>query len=206
MPEPDPASALPDDAPAWARREPVPVRETMSHGVLTVDPDEPLVDAAETMNANEVSGLVVVEDGRIEGIVTGRDVMRALAREGGDVSRATVGDAMTAPVVTIPPHVSVEDTLRAMSHKGLHRMPVASDGDLVGMVTERDVLDAFPALAAVARSLSRDLSTAHTDHTRTAGRCHGCGHGHHDLRDVDGHWYCYDCAGGVRIEAASAEA
>lgn len=192
-----------DRRPPGAGTEPTPVREVMHPGVLCVDPDEPLVEAADTMNANAVSGLVVSRDEVIEGIVTTRDLLHALTRTGGDVAAASVRDAMTAPVVTVPPFTGVEDVLRAMAHKGLHRMPVAFEGRLVGMVTERDILDGFPQLAPVARSFDRELSTAHTDHTRVAGRCHACGRPHHDLRDVDDRWYCYECAGGIRVGGGS---
>lgn len=183
---------------------PTPVREVMQPGVVSVPLDEPLVGAIETMNANAIGSVVVVEDDLIEGIVTTQDVLQAAARTDGRLDKLTVHDAMSTPVVTIPPFTGIEDVLRAMAHWGLHRMPVVYEGRMVGMVTEHDILDRFPELAAVARSFDTALSTAHTDMVRLAGRCHGCGHSDVDLAEVDDHHYCHRCAGGARLRAAPA--
>lgn len=172
----------------------------MNPGLLTVRTDEPIVDAVETMQANAVGSLIVLEEGALQGIVTTSDILRAARRNRGDLRQVSVSGVMSEPVVTIPPHVSVEDTLRAMSHRGLHRLPVADEAEVVGMVTERDILRSQPNLAPVARSLDRELSTIHTDLVRLAGACHDCGHLHHDLREVDGSHYCPRCAGGVRVQ------
>lgn len=180
-----------------SRHGPVSVREIMHSGVIDVDPDEPLDRAAETMNAHEVSGLVVGGE-LLEGIVTSRDLLRSISESRGDVHDRTVREAMTDPVATIAPSVSAEDALRAMARTGLHRLPVVEDDRVVGMVTERDILQARPDLASIARSLDRQLSTARTDWLRLAGRCDGCEELDHDLREVDDGHYCYRCAGGLR--------
>lgn len=173
------------------------VREIMHSGVIDVDPEETLDRAAETMTAHEVSGLVVGGD-LLEGIVTSRDLLRSIGESRGDVEDRTVQDAMTDPVATIDPSVSAEDALRAMARNGLHRLPVIEDGRVVGMVTERDILQARPDLASIARSFDRQLSTANTDWVRMAGRCDGCDELDTDLREVDEGHYCYRCAGGLR--------
>lgn len=180
-----------------ATDKPTTVREIMHSGVIDVDPEETLDRAAETMTAHDVSGLVVGDD-LLEGIVTSRDLLRTLGEGRGDVHGTSVRDAMSDPVATIPPNVSAEDALRAMARNGLHRLPVLEDGRVVGMVTERDILQARPDLAPIARSFDRQLSTANTDWVRLAGRCDGCDELDTDLREVDEGHYCYRCAGGLR--------
>lgn len=181
--------------------KPASVREIMHSGVIGVDPDEPLDRAAETMDAHDVSGLVVGDD-LLEGIVTSRDLLRSVGQNQGNVHGTTVREAMSDPVVTIEPSVSVEDALRAMARTGVHRLPVVEGGAVVGIVTERDLLDARPDLASVARSFDQRISTAHTDWVRLAGRCHGCDRLDTDLREVDGDHYCYRCSGGLRSRSS----
>ena len=131
------------------------VRDVMSETVVTVTPDTPLKTAATTMADHRFSGLPVLEEGRLVGIVTESDFVSRLAgSDEGVMSHlfrrrqaergGSVGDAMTTPVHTIGPDDLVTSAARVMSELSIKRLPVvAKDGSLVGIVSRADLMSVF---------------------------------------------------------------
>ena len=113
------------------------VDEIMSRDVLCVDGSASLVDAAERMHGRRVGAVVVLEGKRLVGILTERDVLRAVAT--GQVA-GTVGDAMTASPDTIEADESSGQAAALMIHGGFRHLPVVDGDDLVGMVSIRDLV------------------------------------------------------------------
>lgn len=110
--------------------------------VATVGPDCTLSEAAREMAMLSVGALVIVEaaDGKPVGIVTDRDVVRALG-EGLDPKTATVGQAAGAPLQTIGPDTPRDEVLARMQRHGIRRLPVVDErGRLTGIVALDDVL------------------------------------------------------------------
>jgi CBS domain-containing protein len=133
----------------------------MTTDPLTVSPDTLLKEAARTMVRNRVSGLPVVRDGEVVGIVTEGDFLRqeanrdqpyrfslldALFGEGPSdpPSVETVSEVMTDHVITIGPEASIGDAARVMATKNVKRLPVIDDdGELIGVISRADVVNAF---------------------------------------------------------------
>lgn len=113
------------------------VDEIMSRDVLCVDANTSLVDAADRMHRRRVGAVVVLEGKRLVGILTERDVLRAVAT--GQVA-GTVGDAMTASPDTIEADESSGQAAALMIHGGFRHLPVVDGDDLVGMVSIRDLV------------------------------------------------------------------
>jgi len=135
------------------------VRQLMSKDVLTVAPDAQLRDAAKELVDHRVSGVPVVTDGIVVGVLSEGDIV-AKASGGTDrgglltwlfdpsdqtarVSAQTVGEAMTSPAVTIAPNRQVHEAARTMIDRGVNRLPVVENGVLVGIVTRADIVRAF---------------------------------------------------------------
>lgn len=114
-------------------------REIMTTDVKTVDRDTPLREVATIMRDADVGSLPVVENGKLVGIVTDRDiVIRALA-EGRDPS-SSVGYAMTTDVVSVKPDDFVFEAIHLMGDKQVRRVPVVDeDGKLAGIISMADV-------------------------------------------------------------------
>jgi CBS domain-containing protein len=89
--------------------------------------------------------VVIVEDQRIVGIVTERDVLRTVAA-GKDAASVLVGEVMTTVVVTTSPDTSVRDAARTMAQHWIRHLPVVDNGRLVGIISQRDVTGVFAAL------------------------------------------------------------
>jgi CBS domain-containing protein len=104
--------------------------------VVTIEPSASLTDAARRMDEANVGMLPVVEDGRVKGVITDRDiVVRAVAREA-DPRTASVGDCLSGGTISAHPDWSTEQAMQAMAQAQVGRLPVLDDDDhLVGVVT-----------------------------------------------------------------------
>jgi CBS domain-containing protein len=113
------------------------VEEVMNRSVLTVDPTASIGEAAEKMIEAGVGAVVVMEDMvRIVGIVTERDLMRAVAQRA-RAAEARVRQWMTEGVVTIEPETTVQDAAKMMFEKNFRHLPVVKDGRLLGIASLR---------------------------------------------------------------------
>jgi CBS domain-containing protein len=118
------------------------VKDVMTSSVLTVGVDAPLHEVAAALAARRISGLPVVDaGGALLGVISEADI---IAKEAPDPSGArTAGEAMSSPARTIEPQRSVAEAARVMLAEGVKRLPVVSDGELVGIVTRADLVRAF---------------------------------------------------------------
>jgi CBS domain-containing protein len=139
------------------------VRDLMTHNVLTIGPGESLREAARVLVDNAISGLPVVDGGEVVGVISEADILyRAGGEEPGrrlgmlawfDDARPgtaakahaqTVAEAMTSPAVTVAPWMPVAEAARLMLARGINRLPVVKDEELlVGIVTRADLVRAF---------------------------------------------------------------
>ena len=114
------------------------VAEVMNTKVLTVEPTSSIGEAAEKMIEAGVGAVVVMEDmARIVGIVTERDLMRAVAQRA-RAAEARVRQWMTESVVTIEPETEIKDAAKMMFEKNFRHLPVVNkDGRLLGIASLR---------------------------------------------------------------------
>ena len=114
--------------------------EVMTKDVLTVEPSDTIGEAAEKMTGADVGAVVVSDFGRLIGILTERDVMRAVA---GRVhsSEARVREWMTPDPVTMTQDASVEEAGETMIDRGFRHIPVVDGERAVGIVSIRDVAE-----------------------------------------------------------------
>jgi CBS domain-containing protein len=122
----------------------VQVRDVLRHkgrGVATVSPDVTVADLLARLAENNVGAMVVTsESGAVRGIVSERDVVRALHRKGSDLLSETVSSIMTSEVTTTNPDESVESLARIMTDSRIRHLPVIEDGRLTGIVSIGDVV------------------------------------------------------------------
>jgi CBS domain-containing protein len=114
------------------------VRDYMSRDLLTVDSGLTLAQVAERMVEREVGAALVLEGERLAGIVTERDVLRAVAR--GIRDESLVRDHMTTDPETIEPRETTEHAATLMMHGGFRHLPVTEEGSVVGIVSIRDLM------------------------------------------------------------------
>ena len=119
----------------------VALAEVMSKEVVTLPPDSTVSDAARVMVRGGFGSVVIVQGRMLLGILTERDVLRAAAEED-DLRAARVDQWMTENPDTALPDLDSEEAASLMLSRGYRHLPVEADGELLGMVSLRDVLSA----------------------------------------------------------------
>jgi CBS domain-containing protein len=137
------------------------VEQLMTRDPMTVTPDTTLKDVAAILSSKGISGLPVVDgESRVLGVVSEADILRKEqglgGRRGGvlgwlldrdepdpKLEARTAGEAMTSPALTTEPGRPVSEAAKLMVEKGINRLPVVSEGRLVGIVTRADLVRAF---------------------------------------------------------------
>lgn len=115
------------------------LRDLMTSDVLTTSPDTTVAGAAEAMTDRRIgSACVVDEDGRLRGIITERDVLRAAA-SGRDLGDERVTEWMTPDPVTVGPDEVPSEVATVMRERNFRHLPVLEDDELVGILSMRDL-------------------------------------------------------------------
>lgn len=144
------------------------VQTVMSKSVRSVDASEPISKAARIMGEADVGSLPVLDNGKLVGIVTDRDV--AVGAVGNEVKVSNpVERVMTRDVQTCKPDADVEDVLEIMGDQQIRRMPVCDDeGSVVGIVSIGDLIRKDPDQQEVAEALS-EICKPSTRHCQQVG-------------------------------------
>jgi len=119
----------------------VALAEVMSKEVVSLPPDSTVSDAARVMVRGGFGSVVIVQGRMLLGILTERDVLRAAAEED-DLRAARVDRWMTEDPDTALPDLDTEEAASLMLSRGYRHLPVEVEGELLGMVSLRDVLSA----------------------------------------------------------------
>jgi CBS domain-containing protein len=110
--------------------------------LLSIEPAGRVVDAVSTMARENLGSLVVMEQGRMVGMLSFHELLRALASRNGTLGELKVSDIMVRDPVTATPEMEVNDLRRAMLESGARYLPVMHDGRLLGVISFRDVAKA----------------------------------------------------------------
>ena len=106
-----------------------------------VRPDDSVYSALQLLAQHEVGALVVMDGGRLVGIVSERDYTRKIALQGRSSKDTTVAEIMTAQVLTVAPGTGTRACMALMSEKKVRHLPVVDKGTVLGMISIRDIMD-----------------------------------------------------------------
>ncbi|MGJ3262480.1 MAG: CBS domain-containing protein [Salinarimonas sp.] len=128
--------------------------------VVTLAPECSLAEAAHLLAERRIGAVVVSADGgHVDGILSERDIVRAVAREGAAALDARVDSYMTREVVTCAREVAIDDLMQTMTQGKFRHVPVIEDGRLVGIVSIGDVVKRrVAAIEAEARMLKEYIA------------------------------------------------
>lgn len=111
--------------------------------VITVQPETTLVEAAAILASNKIGTVVISEDGKkASGILSERDIVRAIAHRGVQALGAPVNDFMTRKIVTCRREATADQVLTIMTDKRFRHIPVVENGEMIGLITQGDVVKA----------------------------------------------------------------
>jgi CBS domain-containing protein len=119
-----------------------PVSTFMADTVVMVEPTTTVRHAAEVIVEASIGCIVVGTLGSVEGVISERDIARAVA-EGLDLDTTTVADIESTRLVWAPPDASVETVADEMMQDYVRHVLVGGDGDVMGVVSMRDIISAY---------------------------------------------------------------
>jgi acetoin utilization protein AcuB len=140
------------------------VEKWMTRDVITVHPQEKIIDAFELMQTRGIRHLPVIEANELKGLVTDRDIRLALIPSPlstpddrvfhlGALTR--VHEIMTTDLITVAPSATIEEAAKLMAQYKIGAVPVVAQGKLVGILTETDILRVFIEMIETIQSSSR---------------------------------------------------
>jgi CBS domain-containing protein len=131
------------------------INEVMTHDPASVEPSATVLEAARLMRDLDIGDVLVVENGKLAGLITDRDIVVRVVADGRDPSSTSVGDVCTPNPKTVTPTQPASEAARFMRENDVRRLPVVQDGRPVGIVSIGDLAVALDEESALA-----DISAA----------------------------------------------
>ncbi|MFQ6068418.1 MAG: cyclic nucleotide-binding/CBS domain-containing protein [Candidatus Bathyarchaeia archaeon] len=173
------------------------VKDVMSSPVITVDETETVDKVAQYMEMQQLGCIIVTDkEGRPLGIITERDLVTRVLAKNKLPSKLVAKDVMTTPLITISPGETLSNAARQMSRLNVRRLGVVYKGDLVGIISSKDVLAITPELIETIQEKAR-IEGANMEEmvesSPMAGYCDRCAQWSSRLKEVEGEFLCEDC-------------
>jgi CBS domain-containing protein len=173
------------------------VKDAMSSPVVTTTEDAPTNLIAKLMDEKDLGCVIVTnKEGKPLGIITERDLVVRVLTKNLQPAAVKAREIMTTPLATIEPEATINDAARRMSRLDIRRLGVIYKGDLVGLISSKDILGIMPELIEIIQEKSRIESAGtseETEETPLSGYCDRCGGYSEDLKNVNGQYLCEDC-------------
>jgi len=122
------------------------VIDAMTKNPIIVSPEISVQECAKMMNEKKVGSVVVMENTKLVGIVTEKDIVSKVVASGKDVKETKVQNIMCVDIVTIEPSAGLFDAINMMAELDIRHLPVSHNGEFMGFLTEKDILKIEPAL------------------------------------------------------------
>ena len=175
------------------------VGDIMTRNVISIKPSASLYECAKLMAKERLNSLIVSEDKKLLGIITARDILWALTkRSEPNLKKIKAIDIATRKLAVIKPSADINQALTKMRSLNFRRLPVLSKGELIGVVTLKDILAIAPELYSETNSM---LDGIREEERKIAlsekpwpleGLCDNCG-AFSELLKVEDQLLCLDC-------------
>jgi len=183
------------------------VKDVMSSPVITIGEDAPANRAAELMDKHGLGCIIVTsKEGKPLGIITERDLVGRVLAKNVKPDAVKAKEVMTSPLITIEPGETMNEAARRMSRLNIRRLGVIYKGQLIGLISSKDLLSVMPELIETIQEHAliegENRAQEATEETAPlAGYCDRCGGWSDNLKDANGEFLCEDC----RVELESEE-
>ncbi len=134
------------------------VEDVMVKEVITVDEKSTVKEAADIMNKFEIGCLIVTKDGKANGILTERDLLKRVLSDARNPKTTKVGAVMSKPLIVVEPDMDLEEAAKLMFKLKIKKLPVVQDGRLMGLVTLTDLARFQPQMIRILKKLSEQMA------------------------------------------------
>jgi len=182
------------------------VKDVMSSPVITIDENAPANRVAELMDKHGLGCIIVTsKEGKPLGIITERDLVRRVLAKNIKPNSFNAKEVMTSPLITVEPDEKISEVARKMSRLNIRRLAVMYKGQLVGVLSSKDVLGVMPELIEIIQEQAliegeNRAQEAGEQSTPLAGYCDSCEGWSDNLIEVNGDFLCEDCAAELESE------
>ena len=129
------------------------VEDAMTEDIVTIDADALVRKAVDVMNKNEIGCLIVTRNAKAIGIITERDMLTRVLGMSRNPERTKVSEIMTSPLVVADPGMDLEEAARLMFKMKVKKLPVVSEGNLLGLVTLTDIARFQPQIIKILKKI-----------------------------------------------------
>lgn len=165
----------------------------MTDGVIAIEQDKSIIEAANLLKEENIRGLVVVNNGDAVGVIVCRDIAYQVVAEGLDPQKTTVKDIMSTDLIVAEETEVLDEVAMAMVRNSVSRIPVVRDEMLVGILTQSDIIRAWPGFAEIIGE-EQEMDAPATPRTETtSGNCESCENYSEELVEEDGMLLCPEC-------------
>ena len=120
-----------------------PVSTSMRRNPPTVSPSEPISSLSYIMIRENIGAVIVIEKGKPIGIITEKDILERVLTQDKDIYKTHAKDIMSTPLISIEANQPIRDALKLMNDKKIRRLAVMEEGSLIGLITERRLLESI---------------------------------------------------------------
>lgn len=178
------------------------VKEAMKTNIAVVEHKTSILEAAKLMKKRRIGSVIVLQEKHPIGILTESDILKKVVAEGKNPEVTTVAEIMTAPVLIIDPYVTLEKAMDKMGKCNIRRLPVVENNNLIGIITERDILRIAPVLHEISKNWHEITNRDETFYKQQifSGKCEDCNILSASLKNIDGRLLCEDCIDALKYE------
>ncbi len=171
------------------------VGDAMTRGVIYVKPDDNVQRVAEIMRQNDIDSVIIIDNCVGVGTITNTDIIKKVVADGKDPKRMVASQIMTSPLITIKPDEDIDDAARKMRDNAIRRLIVTQDSNIIGIISEFDIVRVEPALHLLIREHSQwDIADIPSPEGTISGICEVCSNYSEVLKPLNGRLTCDECA------------
>jgi len=175
------------------------VKHVMSSPAVTA-PENTSIDKAAQLMSNDRLGCIIVtsKDGKAIGIITESDLVTRVLAKNIRPSKLIAKEVMSTPLITADPDEVLTETAKRMNKLNVRRMGVIYKGNIVGIISSKDILAITPELLENMQEKARierepDLDRGRSESNPLAGYCEQCGSWSENLDEIEGTSLCEEC-------------
>lgn len=171
----------------------VPVGDIMTKSLITLPETSTAREVAITMGSKDVGSVIITRDGHPVGIITERDLVERVIARGLNPDLTIAKHIMSSPLSVIDPKADIMEAARKMARLRIRRLVVVDRGEMVGIVTSREILSTAPELIEVITEATRNKLLPSIKNELMAGYCDNCEEWSDSLKDTNGQFLCEEC-------------
>ncbi|TDA39805.1 MAG: inosine-5-monophosphate dehydrogenase [Candidatus Methanomethylicota archaeon] len=169
------------------------VGDIMTKSLITLPETSTAREVAIAMSGKDVGSVIITRDSHPVGIITERDLVERVIARGLNPDITIARNIMSSPLSVIDPKAEIMEAARKMAKLRIRRLVVVDRGEMVGIITSRDILSTAPELVEVLAEAKRNSLLPSKGGEVMAGYCDNCEEWSDSLKEVNGQFLCEEC-------------